>query len=294
MWTQVVGKVKLKLTPFLNEWWGVGFHVSSRGLSSGVIPVGDRLFEMNFDFIDHKLYVRVSDGQNATLSLYPRSVADFYLELCSRLRSLGIEVTINTKPVETVPDIPFELDSRHASYDPGYVHDWWKVLTHTTRVMQRYRSTFVGKSSPILFYWGSFDLSCARYSGRPAPMPPVGPRFFKIGEDQENVCSGFWPGNSNARGLIHGKPAFYSYTYPAPKGFERASVRPAQAYFNPEFGEFLLEYDDLLKFPDPDEMLLEFFQSAYEAGATLGNWDRSNLEQTLESLISRSKEKTAA
>lgn len=287
MWTQIVGKVKLALTPFLNEWWAVGFDISARGLSTGIIPVGDRVFEMNFDFIDHNLRVSVNDGTKAVLPLYPRSVADFYKELLSTLRLLNIEVGIHTNPVETLPDIPFEQDTTHASYDAETVENWWQILVQTSRVLQHYRSNFVGKSSPILFYWGSFDLSCARYSGRPAPMPSVGPRFYRIAEDQENVCCGFWPGNTNAKGITYGAPAFYSYTYPAPAGFGSASIRPKKAYFNKELSEFLLNYEDLLQSGNPEQTLLEFFQSSYEAGATLAGWNRETLEQSLQSLLKK-------
>jgi hypothetical protein len=286
-WTQIVGKVKLKLATFLNEWWEVGFDVSARGLSSGITPCGDRVFEMHFDFIDHKLRLFSSDGREATLTLYPRSVADFYREFVSVLGSMDIDVKINTIPVETTPDVPFEQDSDHASYEPIHVRNWWTILTHTTRVLQRYRSPFRGKSSPILFYWGSFDLSCARYSGRRAPMPAAGPRFYRITEDEENVCCGFWPGNPNAMGKSYGAPAFYSYHYPALKGIEEAAVRPAQARFNNEFAEFLLDYEVVRRSESPEQTLLDFFQSTYEAGARLAKWDRPALEQSLESLIER-------
>ncbi|MDB5039201.1 MAG: hypothetical protein JWQ35_2729 [Bacteriovoracaceae bacterium] len=289
MWTQIVGKVKLELTPFWNEWWEAAFDVSASGLSTGLIPFNTRVFEINFDFLQHRLVITVSDGRQKTLSLFPRSVADFYSEFFSALRALDIEVAINTHPVETTSDIPFEENSLHSAYDAEYVQRWWKILTHTTRVLQRYRSRFVGKSSPILFYWGSFDLNITRFSGQQARMPAVGPRFYKIGEDQENVSCGFWPGNTNANGLTYGAPAFYSYTYPAPRGFESVPVNPTEAYFDKELAEFILPYEHVRNSTAPEQVLLDFFQSTYEVGANLGHWDRATLEQSLSAIIERTK-----
>src|SRR5919206_599739 len=216
MWTQIVGKVKLELAPFLNELWQVGFHLTSRGMTTGFIPTGDRVFDATFDFIDHNLVVATSDGRLKAMPLMPRSVAGFYAEFMSVLRSLDIDVTINTTPVETPITIACDQNDVHASYDADYVHRFWRILVQTEKVLQRYRSSFAGKSSPILFYWGSFDLNEARYSGKPAPPPEGMPRFFQLAEDEENVACGFWPGNPNAAGIAFEEPAFYSYTYPAP------------------------------------------------------------------------------
>lgn len=279
MWTQIVGKVKLELAPFLNELWEVGFHLTARGMTTGIIPAGDRVFEVTFDFIDHNLYVVVSDGQVKTMRLVARSVADFYGEIMAIMRSLGIEVAISTLPVEVPDPIPFEQDRIHASYDPDSAHRFWRILVQTAQVLQRYRSPFAGKSSPILFYWGSFDLNETRYSGKPAPPPKGAPRFFQIAEDQENIACGFWPGNPNATGVTLGKPAFYSYTAPAPPGFKDAAARPGEAHYNSTLGEFILPYDDARRAASPEEAILDFFQSTYEAGARLAGWDRSRLER---------------
>ncbi len=279
MWTQIVGKVKLELAPFLNELWEVGFHVTARGMTTGIIPAGDRIVEATFDFIDHNLVLTVSDGQVKVMPLVARSVADFYQEFMAVMRSLGIEVAINPVPVEVPDPIPFDQDRTHTSYDADSVHRFWRILAQTAQVLQRYRSPFAGKSSPILFYWGSFDLSAARYSGKPAPSLTGVPRFFQIAEDEENIACGFWPGNPNAAGVALGKPAFYSYTAPAPQGFADAAVRPDDAHFNSTLGEFILPYDDARRAASPEEVILDFFQSTYEAGAKLAGWDRSRLER---------------
>lgn len=279
MWTQVIGKVKLELVPFLNQLWQVGFHLTARGLTTGLIPTDQRVFEVRFDFIAHNLEVAASDGQVKTMPLIARSVADFYQEIVAVLAAMGIEVRINTTPVEVPNPIPFEQDHVHAAYDPVPVHRWWRVMTQTATALQRYRSSFIGKSSPILFYWGSFDLSEARYAGRPAPALPDAPRFYQLAEDEENVACGFWPGNPSASGVTFAEPAFYSYIMPAPNGYREASVQPKEAHFDDRLGEFILRYDDARRAASPEQALLDFFQSAYDAGATLARWDRSRLER---------------
>lgn len=273
LWTQVAGKVKLKLCPFLNEWWGVGFEVNARGLTTGLIPYEDRAFEVYFDFFDHKLYVRTSDGLSKAVSLVPRSVADFYREFMAVLSALDIHVEITTMPVEIPDPVAFDQDQQHASYDPEYVQRWWRIMLGTTKVLQRYRSSFFGKSSPILFYWGSFDLSHARFSGRLAPPMPGMPRFFQIAEHQENAACGFWPGNTTAGGFTLGEPAYYAYLLPAPDGYGEASVRPDAAYYHSELGEFILPYEAVRRSADPERELLEFFESTYAAGARLSGWE---------------------
>ncbi len=278
MWTQVVGKVKLEFAPFLNHFWQSGFHLTARGMSTGLIPYGDRAFDVGFDFVDHNLSVQTSGGTTKSLPLIPRSVADFYRELMATLRAIGIEVAINTTPSEVLRPTPFEQDTAHASYDPVYAERWWQVQLQTAKVLQRYRSPFVGKSSPILFYWGSFDLNHTRFSGRPA-TPPPGPRFFRLSENQENVACGFWPGNPTLRESPFREPAFYAYIYPEPAGYKEAAVRPDAAYYHPEMGEFVLHYEDARRSAAPDEAILAFFQSTYEAAATLAGWDRAALEQ---------------
>jgi hypothetical protein len=281
MWTQIVGKVKLALTPFVNEWWNVGFFVTPRGLTTGSIPTGDHLFSIDFDFIGHSLYIYASDGSVSTMQLTARSVADFYAEFMDTLRLMGIEVTINTRPVELPePDpIPFDLDHEHATYDPDGVNRWWRILVQGERVLQRFRTPFYGKSSPILFYWGSFDLSHTRFSGRPT-TPPSGPRFFQIAEDQENYACGFWPGNVSAVGVTLGEPAFYAYHFPEPHGSKIAEIRPAEAKYELNMGEFIFRYEDARRSPSPEQAILDFLQSTYAAVSNLANWPREILEPT--------------
>lgn len=274
MWMQVVGKVKLELAPFLNEWWEVAFQVTSRGVTTSAIPYGTGIFEVNFDFIDHNLFILTSDGRVKTLPLIPRSVADFYKEFMAALHALGISVKINPKPSEVENGIPFDVDTTHASYDPEYVNRWWRVLVQTDKVLQKYRSPFVGKSSPIQVFWGGFDLAETRFSGRPASAPEGADRITRLSEDQEHICCGFWPGSGNMQA-----PAFYSYTFPEPAGLKTASIRPASASYNSDMGEFILMYDDVRKADAPEQMVLEFFQSTYEAGANLAHWNQGELER---------------
>jgi hypothetical protein len=279
LWTQVAGKVKLELSPFWNEWWNVAFSVTPRGLTTGTIPAGLGAFAIDFDFVDHTLFVRASDGRTRAMPLIPRSVAGFYAELLAMVRALGIEVAINPISVELPAPIACDLDTAHASYDPESVARWWRIVVQTEQILQRYRSSFVGKSSPINFFWGSFDLSTTRFSGRPASPPAGAPRFLQLAEDQENVACGFWPGNATMSGVAVGEPAFYAYVYPEPPGFAAAPVRPAAAYYDPSLGEFLLRYDDARRADSPEQAILEFFQSTYEAAATLAAWDRTALER---------------
>jgi hypothetical protein len=274
MWTQVVGKVKLELCPFLNEWWEVPLQLTARGLTTSTIPFTRGAFEVDFDFVDHNLYICTSDGALKALPLIPRSVADFYAEFMTALRTLGINVNLNTKPQQFKDPIPFEEDGGHAAYDPVYVNRWWSILTRVGVVMEQYRSGFVGKSSPVQFYWGDFDLCVTRFSGKPAEPPKGANRRGRFTEDQENITSGFWPGDVKLP-----KPAFYSYTYPAPPGFKTASVRPTAARFDAKLGEFALDYDDVRRSSAPEKMILDFLQSAYEAGTTLARWDRAALEK---------------
>jgi hypothetical protein len=281
MWTQIVGKVKLALTPFVNEWWNVGFFVTPRGLTTGSIPTGERIFSVDFDFIGHNLYIYASDGSVRTMQLTSRSVADFYFQFMDELRAMGIEVTINTRPVELPhPDpIRFDSDHDHATYDPVAVHRWWRILVQGERVLQRFRTPFYGKSSPILFYWGSFDLSHTRFSGRPT-TPPAGPRFFQIAEDQENFACGFWPGNVSSYGVRLGEPAFYAYHYPEPDGCKVAQVRPAEAKYELNMGEFIFRYEDARRSASPEQAVLDFFQSTFDVVSDLAHWPRTFLEPT--------------
>ena len=275
MWTQVVGKVKLELSPFLNEWWNVTFAVTARGLNSGLIPMSQRAFQVDFDFIGHRLTIDVSDGRSRSLPLYKRSVADFFHEFMLNLESLGIQVKINTRPVEVDDGIPFEDDDRvHADYDPAYVSRLWRILLGVTRVMERYRTPFVGKSTPVQFWWGSFDLATSRFSGRPAPQREWPTRWMALAADQEYALSGFWPGNERLQ-----EPAFVAYIYPEPEGCRAASILPDAAYFHPELAEFILPYAQVRSAPDPDQAILEFYRSAYDIGASLAGWDRAALER---------------
>lgn len=279
MWMQVVGKVKLALVPFVNEWWQVALHPTARGMTTGLIPYGDGAFEITFDFIDHNLFILCDDGRRKALPLMPRTVADFYLDFMAALSALGIEVTINTMPTEVPNPIACDVNRVHSSYDPDAVNRWWRIQVQTTKVLQRYRSAFVGKSSPINFFWGSFDLSQTRFSGRQAPMPE-GPRFYQLAEDQENIACGFWPGNPNMAGLTPGQAAFYAYCYPEPAGFKEATVRPDSARYDGRLGEFILPYEDVRRSNTPAELVLQFFESVYEAAANLAGWDREALERT--------------
>jgi hypothetical protein len=275
MWTQVVGKVKLELVPFLNEWWQVAFTVTARGLTTATIPFGRRVFQVDFDFLDHRLDIHVSDGSSRSLPLGPRSVADFYQAFMAALGDLGIQVRITTNPVETENTIPFDRDQVHASYNPDYVTRCWRILLQVDRLLQAYRTPFVGKSSPVLFWWGSFDLAATRFSGRPAPEREWPARWMALGADQEQAAAGFWPGN----GKLH-EPAFFAYTYPEPPGCREATIQPDAAIYHPDLSEFILPYDKVRTSPSPDQVILDFFRSTYEVTADLAAWDRTALERT--------------
>jgi hypothetical protein len=274
MWTQIVGKVKLELVPFLNEWWQVAFTVTARGLTTSTIPFGCRVFQVDFDFLDHRLDIHVGDGTSRSIPLLPRSVADFYQEFMAALDSLGLGVTITTNPVEVENTIPFDQDHVHASYDPDYVTRWWRILLQVDRLLQAYRTPFVGKSSPVLFWWGSFDLSETRFSGRPAPKREWPARWMALGADQEQASAGFWPGSGKLQA-----PAFFAYTYPEPPGCPDATIRPDAGFYHPDLSEFILPYDEVRLSPSADQLILDFFQSTYEVGATLAGWDRATLER---------------
>lgn len=279
LWTQIVGKVKLELTPFLNEWWNVALAVTARGLTTGPIPSLAGTFAIDFDFIDHTLFIHASTGQTESMPLTSRTVADFYVQFMETLRTMGIDVTINPLPTEIPDPIPCDIDHTHGTYDPEFAHRWWMIQLHVELVLQRYRSNFVGKSSPVNFFWGSFDLTTTRFSGRPAAPPEGAPRFLQIAEAQENVACGFWPGHTTMTGITLGEPAFYAYIYPEPPGFSEASVRPAAARYEPSLGQFLLLYEDARRSASPAAAILEFFESTYEVAATLAGWDRDALER---------------
>ena len=275
MWTQVVGKIRLAQTPLVNHWWNVPLYVSARGLNTSAMPYGERLFEIEFDFIEHQLLIRTSGGDKRSLPLRSQTVADFYGEVFKALESLGIEVKIWTTPVEIPDPIPFEQDTQHASYDPVYAKRFWRVLAQTAKVFEEFRSRFIGKCSPVHFFWGSFDLAVTRFSGRPAPSREGADLITLEAYSHEVISHGFWPGND-----AFPAPAFYSYTAPEPSGLRDAQARPAGAYYSREMSEFLLPYDDVQKAHAPEEALMEFLQTTYEAGAELAGWDRGSLERS--------------
>jgi hypothetical protein len=274
MWTQIVGKVRLALSPPINHWWHVTLYVTARGLTTSPIPYGTRTFAVSFDFIDHNLLIQTSDGTSKSLGLFPRSVAEFYHEFMAALRALHIDVTINTLPQEVPDPIHCDVDDVHASYDPEYAQRCWRILAQTDRVFKAFRGRFVGKCSPVHFFWGSFDLAVTRFSGRRAPERPGADRMTREAYSHEVISGGFWPGSGPVQ-----EAAFYAYAAPAPPGFERAAIRPASAWYSTELGEFLLRYDDVRRADDPDAMLLDFLQSTYDAAADLAGWDRAALER---------------
>jgi hypothetical protein len=276
MWSQIVGKVRLEQTPLVNHWWNVPLYVSARGLTTTAMPYGDIFFEMEFDFIDHALVISGSHDRSARVALEPKSVATFYRETMDALRQIDIEVRIWKMPVEIPDPIPFDEDEQHASYDPAYVNRFWQALRSSERVMQEFRARFIGKSSPVHFFWGSFDLAVTRFSGRPAPPRPEADSITREAYSHEVISHGWWPGQGPL-----GKAAFYSYTAPVPEGLSEAKVRPEQAYYNAEMGLFLLLHDDLRNAANPDEMLMDFLQSTYDAGADLAKWDRAALERSV-------------
>jgi hypothetical protein len=274
MWTQIVGKVRLRLTPLINHWWNVPLYVNARGLTTSRIPYGHRAFEIWFDFIRHQLVLETTDGILKTLPLAPRSVAEFYGEFMGMLRSAGIEVKIWRMPVEIADPIPFDQDHVHRSYNPAAVEKFWRILLSVDAVFTQFRAGFIGKSSPVHFFWGSFDLAVTRFSGRRAPERPGTDAMTREAYSHEVSSVGFWPGSGDIK-----EAAFYSYAVPQPQGFEEARVRPDAAFYHKQLGEFLLMYEDVRKAESPSTALLDFCQSTYEAGANLGHWQRTELER---------------
>jgi Family of unknown function (DUF5996) len=274
MWTQMVGKVRLGLTPLVNHWWNVPLYVTARGLTTSRIPYGQRAFELRFDFLGHQLVLETSDGLVKTLPLGPRSVAEFYREFMAMLRSAGIEVKIWQMPVEIPNPIPFDQDRVHAAYDPEAVEKFWRILLAVVAVFGQFRARFIGKCSPVHFFWGSFDLAVTRFSGRPAPERPGADSITREAYSHEVSSVGFWPGGGDVKDA-----AFYSYMAPEPQAFKEAKVRPDGAFYQKQLGEFLLMYEDMRRADSPSAALLEFCQSTYEAGANLGQWDRRALER---------------
>jgi hypothetical protein len=274
MWTQIVGKICLALTPRVNHFWNVSFLVTSRGLSTPALPFGERTFNMTFDFVAHQLVTRCSDGAARSIPMSARTVAQFYRDTMDMLHELGIDVTVRTLPVEVPDPIRFELDTVHASYDPVYAQRFWQILLQVSRVMQGFRAGFVGKCSPVHFFWGSFDLAVTRFSGRPAPERPGADSITREAYSHEVISHGFWPGSGAAQ-----YAAFYAYAAPEPAGLKDARVLPADAFYSPELSEFILPYDKVRSQPDPAKTLESFLQSTYDAGARLAQWDRGGLER---------------
>jgi hypothetical protein len=276
MWTQIVGKVRLALSPPLNHWWQVPLYVSARGLTTSAIPWGAAIFEIQFDFMDHKLIIQTSQGSERVIALEPKSVADFYREFMGALQSLGINVRIWKMPVEIPNPIPFDQDVQHASYDPKYANRFWRILMICDSIFKEFRCGFVGKCSPVHFFWGSFDLAVTRFSGRRAPEREGADPVTKEAYSHEVISAGFWPGGGEVKGA-----AFYAYAAPEPRGFPQALARPAQAFYHPQLHEFLLMYDDVRLAPSPKSALVDFLQSTYEAGANLAKWNRTELERSV-------------
>jgi hypothetical protein len=274
MWTQIVGKVRLALSPRLNHWWEVPLYVSARGLTTSSIPYEGETFEVQFDFIEHELIIHTSWGASKRMALEPRSVADFHAEFMSALRALGIEVKIWTMPVEVPNPVRFEKDTQHASYDREYAHRFWKVLVLCDSIFKEFRAGFIGKDSPVHFFWGSFDLCVTRFSGRRAPERAGADSVTREAYSHEVISAGFWPGTGDIRGA-----AFYAYAAPEPPGFAEQPVEPEAAFYHPQLHEFLLMYDDVRCAASPRQVLLRFMQSTYEAGAKLARWDRKELER---------------
>jgi len=274
MWTQIVGKIRMRLTPLVNHWWNVPLYVTVRGLTTSCISYRDRSFELRFDFIHHQLVLETSDAIVKSLLLEHRTVADFYQQCFAMLQSAGIDVKIWPMPVEISDPIRFDEDRQHSSYDPESVDRFWRILLSIDAVLQRFRSQFVGKCSPVHFFWGSFDLAVTRFSGRKAPPREGADAITREAYSHEVSSIGFWPG----AGI--GGPAFYSYMAPTPQGFRDAKVLPAAAHFDSALGEFIVMYDDIRAAASPSEALLAFCQSTYEAGAQAAKWDRDSLERS--------------
>lgn len=278
MWTQIVGKIRLARTPLVNHWWNVPLYVDARGLTTSLVPADTSSFEIKFDFLAHELVIEATDGQRRTVALAPRTVADFYAEVMSTLASMGLGVHIWTMPVEVDKPIAFDKDVVHRSYDPAYVERFFAILVQTQRVLEAFRARFIGKCSPIHFFWGSFDLAVSRFSGRLAPPHPPTPNVAQSITREaysHQLCSaGFWPG-----GGVIDEPIFYSYAYPEPYGFAAASLEPEQAHYDEQLHEYVVPYEAIRSAPSPDAALTAFLDSTYEASAELGHWDREALDR---------------
>jgi hypothetical protein len=274
MWTQIVGKTRLALTPLQNHWWNVPLYVTARGLGTSAMPYGDDVLDIEFDFVAHELHFRLASRSAISVPLRAQSVADFYKEYMGCLASLGVEVKIDTMPCELAHPIRFDLDTEHKSYDAKYVERFWRMLVETEKVFRQFGTRFLGKVSPIHFFWGSFDMAVTRFSGRPAPPRDGADRIQREAYSHEVISAGFWPGNGG-----YGTAAFYCYAAPVPEGLAEAKVRPAKAGWDKALGEFILRYEDVRAEASPEAALLEFVQSAYDAAADAAKWDRKALER---------------
>ncbi len=279
LWTQIVGKVRIALTPLINHWWNATFFVTSRGLAAPAMPYAGGTFDAVFDFVDHRLVIETSDGRSEAIALRPVSVAQFYADVMLRLRSLGIDVHIWTMPSEIENAVPFERDHAHAQYDAVYAQRFWRALVQANRVMNEFRARFLGKASPVHFFWGSFDLATTRFSGCTAPPPSgvtpnVAPWVMAEAYSHEVSSCGFWPGNGG-----YGRAAFYVYAYPEPAGYGDTQLHTADAFYDKGLGQFILPYDAVRQAADPDALLLGFLQETYAAAADLAKWDRKALER---------------
>lgn len=281
LWMQVAGKIRLALAPPANHWWHSTLYVSANGLTTGPMPCNGRILQIDFDFLRHELLIRADDGKHETVLLVPRAVADFYAEVMSKLRTLGFDIEIWTMPVEIAGAIPFEQDREHASYDAAAAEKFWRQLAQSARVLEIFRSRFLGKCSPVHFFWGSFDLAVTRFSGRTAPpmqhtAPNVGLWVMQEAYSHEVSSCGFWPGNGG-----YGRAAFYSYAYPEPEGFAATKIKPDAAFYDAGLKQFILPYDEVQRAAVPDAMLLDFLQTTYEAAANGAKWNRAALERSI-------------
>ena len=274
MSTQVVGKTRLALTPLQNHWWNVPLYVTARGLGTSAMDYGKDVLDIEFDFVEHALHLRLGSGGAREMKLRPRTVADFYREYLECLSELGVAVKINPLPVELKNPIRFDLDTEHASYDPEYAHRWWQVLVQAEKVFRRFGTGFLGKVSPVHFFWGSFDLAVTRFSGRRAPERPNADAVQREAYSHEVISAGFWPGNGG-----YGKAAFYCYAAPVPEGLAEAKIRPAAAVWDKALGEYVFEYDKVRSQADPGAAVMEFLESTYAAAADAAKWDRAALER---------------
>jgi hypothetical protein len=275
MWTQIVGKVRLALSPLINHWWEVPLYVNARGLTTSAIPYSRGVFEVEFDFLEHNLLIKTSEGSGKIMPLAPRSVAEFYKQFMAALQSLGIEVKIWRMPVEIPNPIAFDRDTQHSSYDREYVTRFWRILLLVNTIFEEFRSGFIGKNSPVHFFWGSFDLAVTRFSGRRAPPREGADSVTREAYSHEVISAGFWPGGGDMKGA-----AFYAYAAPEPAGYAQAAVRPSKAFYHPQMKEFFLMYDDVRMDSSPRKALLEFLQSSYDGAANLAKWDRAELERS--------------